>query len=82
MEGKYAFRWTRLYLRAVPRQSGAAEIARAGLQPRHLPALDRAAQGYGRMVADQPSTQAGQDRCPRCASRPCHHLSAGRGGCN
>ena len=32
------------------------------------------------MVADQPATQADQDRCPRRPSRPRHHLPTGRGG--
>jgi hypothetical protein len=34
---------------AVPRQRGAAAIARAGLQPGHLPTLHRAARGNGRL---------------------------------
>jgi hypothetical protein len=64
----------------VPRQRGAAAVARTGLQPGHLPALHRAARGDGRLVADQPATQADQDRGTRRAPRPRHHLPVGRGG--
>jgi len=64
-------------MQAIPQQRGPAATARAGLQPGHLPALRRAARGDGRLVADQPSAQDGG---PRRASRPRHHLPAGRGG--
>ena len=64
----------------VPRQRGAAATARAGLQPGNLPALHRTARGHGGLVADQPATQADQDRRPRRPPRPCHHLPTGRGG--
>jgi hypothetical protein len=64
----------------VPRQRGAAAIARAGLQPGNLPALYRVARGNGPMVADQPATQTDQDWCPRHPSRPRNYLPTGRGG--
>jgi hypothetical protein len=45
----------------------------------HLNALQRHAGSDGRLVADQPATQADQDRSPRRATRPRHHFPAGRG---
>ena len=44
------------------------------------PALHRTARGHGGLVIDQPATQADQDRRPRRAPCPCHHLPTGRGG--
>jgi len=41
--------------------------------------LHRSARGHGRLVADQPATQADQDRGPRGASRPRHPRPTGRG---
>ena len=64
----------------VQRQRGAASVARAGLQSGYLPALHRPARGDGRLVAHQPAIEADQDRRPRRASRPHHHLPTGRGG--
>jgi hypothetical protein len=64
----------------VPRQRGAAATARAGLQPGHIPALHRIARGDGRLVVDQPATEADQDRGACRPSRPHHHLPTGRGG--
>ncbi len=49
------------------------------MQPCDIPALYRSARGHGRPVADQPSAQAHQDRCPRRAPRPHHPLPVGRG---
>ena len=66
-------------LQAVLRQWGAVASARAGLQPGHFPALHRTARGDGRLVADQPATQADQDRGSRRSPRPRHHLPACRG---
>ena len=65
---------------SVPRQRGAAAVARVGLQPGHLPALHEAARGDGRLVVDQPATEADQDRGTCRPPRPRHHLPAGRGG--
>ena len=64
----------------VPRQRRAAATARTGLQPGYLPALHRTARGDDRLVIDQPAIEADQDRRPCRASRPRHHLPAGRGG--
>ena len=64
----------------VPRQRGPTATAFAGLQPGHLLALHRAARGDGGLVADQPATEADQDRGACRPSRPRHHLPAGRGG--
>ena len=64
----------------VPRQRGAATVARTGLQPGHLPALHRTTRGNGRLVANQPAAQADQDRGARRAPRPRHYLPTGRGG--
>ena len=63
---------------AVPRQRGAAATARAGLKPGDLLALHRTARSHGRLVVDQPSAQADQDRRSRRAPRPRHHLPVGR----
>ena len=52
----------------------------ANLQPQHLPALHRIARGDSQLVVDQPAIEADQDRRPRCAPRPRHHLPTGRGG--
>ena len=65
-------------MQEVPRQRSPAAVARPGLQPRELLALHRSARGHGRLVVDQPAIQADQDRRPRRASRPRHHLPAGR----
>jgi hypothetical protein len=68
-----------LVVQAVPRQRGAAAVARPSLQPGHLLALHRTARGHGRLVADLSPAQADQDRRPRRAPRPCHHLPTSRG---
>lgn len=47
-----------------------------------LLALHRAARGHGRLVVDQPATEADQDRGTCGPSRPHHHLPAGRGRCH
>ena len=49
------------------------------LQLGHILALYRTTRGNGRLVADQPSAEADQDRSPRRPPRPRHHLSTGRG---
>ena len=64
----------------VPRQRGAAAVARAGLQFGHRPALHRVARGHGRLVPHQPATETDQDRGACRPPRPRHHLPAGRGG--
>ena len=62
----------------IPRQRGAAAIARTGLQSGHLPALHRLARSHGRLVPHQPAAEADQDRHPRRASRSSNHLPIGR----
>lgn len=63
----------------VPRLRRPTATACAGLQPGHRLALHIAARGYGRLVVDQPTIEADQDRGLRRAPRPRYHLPIGRG---
>jgi len=67
------------YVTLMSNSGGPAATARAGLQPGNFPALHRTVRGDGRLVANEPATEADEDRCPRGASRPRHHLPVGRG---
>jgi hypothetical protein len=78
-EGKVRLPLDAAVMQAVPRQRGPAAAARAGLQPGNISALHRTARGDGRLVTDEPSAQADQDRGPRRAPRPRHHVSTCRG---
>jgi len=77
--GKVRLPLNAAFVQVVTRQRGTFAVARPRVQPRHFPALHRATRRHGQLVADQPATQADQDRCPCRASRPYHRLSAGRG---
>jgi hypothetical protein len=56
------------------------DYTRPRLQPGHLLALHRAARSHGRLVVDQPATEADQDRGACRPPCPRHHLPTGRGG--
>ncbi len=63
-EGKYAFHWTRLSCKRLRDNEVRLQLH---------------ALAYNLATADQPPAQADQDRGPRGASCPFHHLPAGRG---
>jgi hypothetical protein len=63
----------------VTRRAVLSELSCRNSEDFRLPAY-RAACGGGGLVFDQPATEADQDRRPRCAPRPRHHLPTGRGG--
>ena len=78
-EGNYAFRWTRLSCKRSRDNEVRLQLrALATIWPPCL-TLHRTARGHRRRVADQPATEADQDRGRRRGSRPRHHLPAGRG---
>ncbi len=73
-KGKNAINLPRL-----PQQRGASSAARAGPRPGQHPAHARLARGGGKLVADDASREADQDRSEGRVPRPLHHLPDGGG---
>jgi hypothetical protein len=78
-EGKQAFRWIRLSCQRFRDNELRLQLRALAFTFGLRPALHCAARGSDRLLAEQPPTQADQDRGPYLASRPRHLLPAGRG---
>jgi Transposase DDE domain group 1 len=79
-EGKNAAPLDAALLPCVPAQRCTPSAARAGLQPRQLPAHAGAAGGGRAVVAHHPAREPGQDRRPDRTPWPLRRVPVGRGG--
>jgi hypothetical protein len=81
-EGNYAFHWTRLSCKRFRDNEVRLQLHALAYNLATFLRRIELPEAMAGLVADQPATQTDQDRRPRRAPRPRHHLPTGRGGGN